>query len=119
MQSRRDVQRQKSRVSGKQVLIRSLMTVLVLILVAWGSFAIATQPKTSAPRQAVSLAKKYADLRSFENFFVLLHGKWTESATPAHFSDRSPDGGQIKGGQAGQWLNQSASRGEGASRSRR
>ena len=70
MQSRRDVQRQKSRVSGKQVLIRSLMTVLVLILVAWGSFAIATQPKTRAQRQAVSLAKKYADLRSFDHFYV-------------------------------------------------
>ena len=70
MQSRRDVQRQKSRVSGKKLVVRTLMFLLVAMLVLWGTFALATQPMRSAQHQAIHLAKKYAGLKTANGFYT-------------------------------------------------
>ncbi|MBM6754654.1 DUF5590 domain-containing protein [Lactobacillus alvi] len=70
MQSRRDVQRQRSRISGKKLVVRTLMFLLVVILVTWGTFALATQPMRSAQHQAIRLAKRYAGLKTTNGFYT-------------------------------------------------
>ncbi len=70
MQSRRDVQRQKSRVSVKKITLRSLIVLLLLILIGWGSFTLANQPVRNARKQAITLAKKYTSFKSPGRFYV-------------------------------------------------
>lgn len=70
MESRRDVQRKQSHVTGLKILRRTLLTILVIILVLWVSYAIANHPKAQAQREATSIAKKYGHLRSTNGFYI-------------------------------------------------
>lgn len=70
MQSRRDVQRQKSRISVKRLLTRTALVLVLLALVGWGTYYVANQPMKSAKAQAISLAKKYTTLKSPGRFYV-------------------------------------------------
>ncbi|WP_251546368.1 cell wall elongation regulator TseB-like domain-containing protein [Limosilactobacillus caecicola] len=70
MQSRRDVQRKQNRINGMKIFRRVVITILVLILVLWISFAIANHPRSQARREAYSMAKKYAHVDHPSGFYV-------------------------------------------------
>ncbi|WP_295728139.1 DUF5590 domain-containing protein [uncultured Limosilactobacillus sp.] len=70
MQSRRDVQKKQNRINGMRVFRRIVLTILVLILVCWISFAIANHPRRQARHEAYSMAKQYAHVDHPTGFYV-------------------------------------------------
>lgn len=76
MQSRRDVQRQQSRSSLKRTVRSIVVAVLVVVLVTWSVYAIANHPRAVAQKQATTMAKKYAGLRSASGFYIY-NRDWT------------------------------------------
>lgn len=70
MQSRRDVQKKQNRINGMRIFRRIVLTILVLILVCWISFAIANHPRSQARHEAYSMAKKYAQVDHPTGFYV-------------------------------------------------
>lgn len=70
MQSRREVQREQSRGSALRTIRNVLLTILVLLLLGWGVYAVANQPRAAAWRQTITLAEKYAHLHSPGHFYI-------------------------------------------------
>ena len=70
MQSRREVQREQSRGSSMRTIRNLLIAILLILLIVWSVFAVSNQPRNSARRQTISLAEKYAHLRSPDQFYT-------------------------------------------------
>lgn len=70
MQSRREVQREQSRGSTLRTIRNLLIAILLILLIIWSVFAVSNQPRNAARRQTVSLAERYAHLRSPGKFYI-------------------------------------------------
>lgn len=70
MQSRREVQRERSRGASKRVIRDLLILIILIFLVGWSIYAVGNHPKAEAERQATSIAKRYADLKTRTGFYI-------------------------------------------------
>lgn len=70
MQSRRELQREQKKGSAGKTIKRTLWGLLVLILVILIGYFFANQPRSSARRQTVNIAKRYAHLHSPGQFYI-------------------------------------------------
>lgn len=70
MQSRREVQRERSRGASKRVLRDLLILIILIFLVGWSIYAVGNHPKAEAERQATSIAKRYANLKTRTGFYI-------------------------------------------------
>ena len=70
MQSRRDVQRNASRNRLAKFVRWLLIIIVLLLLAAWATLAIANHPKNVARRQATTIARKYGGLKSSNGFYI-------------------------------------------------
>ncbi|MFR0645693.1 DUF5590 domain-containing protein [Limosilactobacillus mucosae] len=70
MQSRREVQRERSRGASKRVIRDLLILIILIFLVGWSIYAVGNHPKTEAERQATSIAKRYANLKTRTGFYI-------------------------------------------------
>lgn len=70
MQSRREVQREQSRGSSLRTIRNLLIAILLILLIMWSVLAVSNQPRNSARRQTISLARRYAHLHSPGKFYI-------------------------------------------------
>lgn len=70
MQSRREVQRERSRGASKRVIRDLLILIILIFLVGWSIYAVGNHPKAEAERQATSIAKRYANLKIRTGFYI-------------------------------------------------
>ncbi|MDC2840259.1 DUF5590 domain-containing protein [Limosilactobacillus mucosae] len=70
MQSRREVQRERSRGASKRVIRDLLILIILIFLVGWSIYAVGNHPKAEAERQATSIAKRYANLKTRTGFYI-------------------------------------------------
>lgn len=70
MQSRREVQRERSRGTSKRMIRDLLILIILIFLVGWSIYAVGNHPKAEAERQATTIAKRYANLRTRTGFYI-------------------------------------------------
>lgn len=70
MQSRREVQRERSRGASKRVIRDLLILIILIFLVVWSIYAVGNHPKAEAERQATTIAKRYANLKTRTGFYI-------------------------------------------------
>ncbi|MGN1335153.1 MAG: DUF5590 domain-containing protein [Limosilactobacillus mucosae] len=70
MQSRREVQRERSRGASKRVIRDLLILIILIFLVGWSIYAVGNHPKAEAERQATTIAKRYANLKTRTDFYI-------------------------------------------------
>lgn len=70
MQSRREVQRERSRGTSKRMIRDLLILIILIFLVGWSIYAVGNHPKAEAERQATTIAKRYANLKTRTNFYI-------------------------------------------------
>ena len=70
MQSRREVQRERSRGTSKRMIRDLLILILLIFLVGWSIYAVGNHPKAEAERQATTIAKRYANLKTRTDFYI-------------------------------------------------
>ena len=70
MQSRREVQRERSRGTSKRMIRDLLILIILIFLVGWSIYAVGNHPKAEAERQATSIAKRYANLKTRTGFYI-------------------------------------------------
>ena len=70
MQSRREVQRERSRGTSKRMIRDLLILIILIFLVSWSIYAVGNHPKAEAERQATTIAKRYANLKTRTDFYI-------------------------------------------------
>ena len=70
MQSRREVQRDRSRGTSKRMIRDLLILIILIFLVGWSIYAVGNHPKAEAERQATTIAKRYANLKTRTDFYI-------------------------------------------------
>lgn len=70
MQSRREVQRERSRGTSKRMIRDLLILIILIFLVGWSIYAVGNHPKAEAERQATTIAKRYANLKMRTDFYI-------------------------------------------------
>lgn len=70
MQSRREVQRERSRGTSKRMIRDLLILIILIFLVGWSIYAVGNHPKAEAERQATTIAKRYANLKTHTDFYI-------------------------------------------------
>lgn len=70
MQSRRELQQNKQNRSAGQTLRNILIVIIALVVIGGIFYLISNQPRAAARRQTVSIAKKYAHLKSPGSFYI-------------------------------------------------
>ena len=70
MQSRREVQRERSRGTSKRMIRDLLILIILIFLVGWCIYAVGNHPKAEAERQATTIAKRYANLKTRTDFYI-------------------------------------------------
>lgn len=70
MQSRREVQRECSRGTSKRMIRDLLILIILIFLVGWSIYAVGNHPKAEAERQATTIAKRYANLKTRTDFYI-------------------------------------------------
>lgn len=70
MQSRREVQRERSRGTSKRMIRDLLILIILIFLVGWSIYAVGNYPKAEAERQATTIAKRYANLKTRTDFYI-------------------------------------------------
>ncbi len=70
MQSRRKVQRERSRGTSKRMIRDLLILIILIFLVGWSIYAVGNHPKAEAERQATTIAKRYANLKTRTDFYI-------------------------------------------------
>lgn len=70
MQSRREVQRERSRGTSKRIIRDLLILIILIFLVGWSIYAVGNHPKAEAERQATTIAKRYANLKTRTDFYI-------------------------------------------------
>lgn len=70
MQSRREVQRERSRGTSKRMIRDLLILIILIFLVGWSIYAVGNHPKVEAERQATTIAKRYANLKTRTDFYI-------------------------------------------------
>lgn len=70
MQSRREVQRERSRGTSKRMIHDLLILIILIFLVGWSIYAVGNHPKAEAERQATTIAKRYANLKTRTDFYI-------------------------------------------------
>lgn len=70
MQSRREVQRERSRGTSKRMIRDLLILIILIFLVGWSIYAVGKHPKAEAERQATTIAKRYANLKTRTDFYI-------------------------------------------------
>lgn len=70
MQSRREVQRERSRGTSKRMIRDLLILIILIFLVGWSIYAVGNNPKAEAERQATTIAKRYANLKTRTDFYI-------------------------------------------------
>ena len=70
MQSRREVQRERSRGTSKRMIRNLLILIILIFLVGWSIYAVGNHPKAEAERQATTIAKRYANLKTRTDFYI-------------------------------------------------
>ncbi len=70
MQSRREVQRERSRGTSKRMIRDLLILIILIFLVGWSIYAVGNHPKAEAERQATTIAKRYANLKTRTGFYI-------------------------------------------------
>lgn len=70
MQSRREVQRERSRGTSKRMIRDLLILIILVFLVGWSIYAVGNHPKAEAERQATTIAKRYANLKTRTGFYI-------------------------------------------------
>ena len=70
MQSRREVQRERSRGTSKRMIRDLLILIILIFLVGWSIYAVGNHPKAEAERQATTIAKHYANLKTRTDFYI-------------------------------------------------
>lgn len=70
MQSRREVQRERSRGTSKRMIRDLLILIILIFLVGWSICAVGNHPKAEAERQATTIAKRYANLKTRTDFYI-------------------------------------------------
>ena len=70
MQSRREVQRERSRGTSKRMIRDLLILIILIFLVGWSIYAVGNHPKAEAERQATTIAKRYANLKTRTDFYT-------------------------------------------------
>ena len=70
MQSRREVQRERSRGTSKRMIRDLLILIILIFLVGWSIYAVGNHPKAEAERQATTIAKRYANLKTRTDFYI-------------------------------------------------
>lgn len=70
MQSRRGVQRERSRGTSKRMIRDLLILIILIFLVGWSIYAVGNHPKAEAERQATTIAKRYANLKTRTDFYI-------------------------------------------------
>lgn len=70
MQSRREVQRERSRGTSKRMIRDLLILIILIFLVDWSIYAVGNHPKAEAERQATTIAKRYANLKTRTDFYI-------------------------------------------------
>lgn len=70
MQIRREVQRERSRGTSKRMIRDLLILIILIFLVGWSIYAVGNHPKAEAERQATTIAKRYANLKTRTDFYI-------------------------------------------------
>ncbi len=70
MQSRREVQRERSRGTSKRMIRDLLILIILIFLVGWSIYAVGNHPKAEAEHQATTIAKRYANLKTRTDFYI-------------------------------------------------
>lgn len=70
MQSRREVQRERSCGTSKRMIRDLLILIILIFLVGWSIYAVGNHPKAEAERQATTIAKRYANLKTRTDFYI-------------------------------------------------
>ena len=70
MQSRREVQRERSRGTSKRMIRDLLILIIIIFLVGCSIYAVGNHPKAEAERQATTIAKRYANLKTRTDFYI-------------------------------------------------
>ena len=70
MQSRREVQRERSRGTSKRMIRDLLILIILIFFVGWSIYAVGNHPKAEAERQATTIAKRYANLKTRTGFYI-------------------------------------------------
>lgn len=70
MQSRREVQRERSRGTSERMIRDLLILIILIFLVGWSIYAVGNHPKAEAERQATTIAKRYANLKTRTDFYI-------------------------------------------------
>lgn len=70
MQSRREVQRARSRGASRRLTRHLVILGILILLVGWSIYFVGTRPKAQAQRQATAIAKRYAHLRTRTDFYI-------------------------------------------------
>lgn len=70
MQSRREVQRERSRGTSKRMIRDLLILIILIFLVGWSIYVVGNHPKAEAERQATTIAKRYANLKTRTDFYI-------------------------------------------------
>ena len=70
MQSRREVQRERSRGTSKRMIRDLLILIILIFLVGWSIYAVGNHPKAEAERQATTIVKRYANLKTRTDFYI-------------------------------------------------
>ena len=70
MQSRREVQRERSRGTSKRMIRDLLILIILIFLVGWSIYAVGNHHKAEAERQATTIAKRYANLKTRTDFYI-------------------------------------------------
>lgn len=70
MQSRREVQRERSRGTSKRMIRDLLILIILIFLVGWSIYAVGNHPKAEAERQATTIAKRYANLKTRTDSYI-------------------------------------------------
>ena len=97
MQSRREVQRERSRGTSKRMIRDLLILIILIFLVGWSIYAVGNHPKAEAERQATTIAKRYANLKTRTDFYIynrekyLLHGCRQKQQGPADSGHRAAE----------------------------
>ncbi|MDO4903689.1 MAG: DUF5590 domain-containing protein [Limosilactobacillus sp.] len=90
MQSRREVVQAQNRGSALKRIRNILLTILVLVLIGWITFAVSNQPRQSAKNQAIKIAKRYAHLQDPQNFYI-----YNRESTYYTVTGKNPSGQKI------------------------
>lgn len=70
MQSRREVQRERSRGASLRTMRDLLILIILILLVGWSIYAVGNHPRAEAERQATTIAKRYAHLKKPTDFYI-------------------------------------------------